>query len=82
MIKKQLSSFISNKKIDEIYKYALQNGALGGKMLGAGGGGFFIFYVKKQNQKKFLNKFKKFIHIPFNFENFGSDIIFKEEDKI
>ena len=51
--KKSLSNIISNKKIDELYSHFLKNGALGGKLLGAGGGGFMIFYLPFAKQKDF-----------------------------
>ncbi len=73
--KKRLSTFISNSKIDNIYKDAISKGALGGKLLGAGGGGFFVFYVPVSKQKKFIQYFKNLVHIPFNFTNAGSKII-------
>ncbi len=78
LIKKKLSRSISNKRIDEIYKYCLNSGALGGKLLGAGGGGFFVFYVPKDKHKKFRELIKKrYIIIDFKFENEGSKIIHK-----
>ena len=63
------------------YNFALKKGALGGKLLGAGGGGFFLLYVPYERQKKFMNYFKKFIHIPFNFNNLGSTVIFNQNNK-
>ena len=48
--KKKLSKVISNNLLDEIYAEAIRCGALGGKLLGAGGGGFYLFYVEKENQ--------------------------------
>ncbi len=81
--KKNLSSNISNSYIDNIYNFAMQSGALGGKLLGAGGGGFFLFYVPRNLQRNFLKSFKKKIIIPFNFSNEGSEIMFnKHEDRI
>ena len=77
-IKKQLGKSITNNKIDNLYNYALKNGALGGKILGAGGGGFLLLYMKKKDRIKFLNKNNKIINIPFKFSNTGSEIIFKE----
>ena len=74
--KKSLSSLISNSTIEEIYNDALKKGALGGKLLGAGGGGFFLFYVPHFKQEKFIKSFKKFITIPFNFTSEGSKIMF------
>ena len=78
--KKELSSFITNNKIDDIYNYAINKGAVGGKLLGAGGGGFFLFYVPKKYQKNFISSFKKLIHIPFKFSEEGSKIIFNNKD--
>jgi D-glycero-alpha-D-manno-heptose-7-phosphate kinase len=75
MIKKSLSSKISNKKIDELYNFAIKSGASGGKLLGAGGGGFFVFYVNKEKQKKFLDNMKKVIVFPIKFDSEGSQII-------
>ena len=75
--KKSLSSKITNSSIDDIYDKAIKKGALGGKLLGAGGGGFLLLYVPKFKQKNFLKNFNKFVHIPFDFENTGSKIIFK-----
>ena len=79
LAKKSLSGKISTSSIDDIYDIAIQKGALGGKLLGAGGGGFFLFYVPREKQKKFVQYFKKFVHIPFNFENLGSKIIFDRQ---
>ena len=77
-IKKQLGKSITNNKIDNLYDYAIKNGALGGKILGAGGGGFLLLYMKKKDRIKFLNKNDKIINIPFKFSDTGSEIIFKE----
>ncbi len=74
--KKALSNMISNSKINEIYNLAVKNGALGGKLLGAGGGGFLLMYMNKEKRKFFFKKYKKFTSIPFNFSNTGSKIIF------
>ncbi len=77
-IKKTLDSSISNSDIDLIYNKALKNGALGGKILGAGGGGFFLFYIHKDKKKKFLKKMEKLTNVDFKFNNLGSQIIYKE----
>lgn len=77
-IKKNLHQSISNKNLDEIYDLAIKNGALGGKILGAGGGGFYLFYVEQEKQKRFFKNMKKFTIIPFEFENQGSEIIFNK----
>lgn len=79
--KKALSKSISNNKIDALYDYAIENGALGGKLLGAGGGGFLLMYMKKNDRKKFFKKNKKLINVPFNFTAAGSQIIFNNLNK-
>ena len=79
--KKSLSSFITNSSINEIYNNAINKGALGGKLLGAGGGGFFLFYVPHSKQKNFIKYFRKLITIPFKFSSEGSTILFKNIDK-
>ena len=73
--KKSLNKIISNKKIDELYKHAIDNGAFGGKLLGAGGGGFMVFYIPYELQKNFLKKSKNIKIVPFQFTDFGSKII-------
>ena len=75
LLKKNLSNKISNNQLDGLYNHAIDSGASGGKLLGAGGGGFFVFYVQKKNHKLFLNKMKKNIVIPFKFEKNGSQIL-------
>ena len=75
-MKKNISNLISNSYIDEIYKEAIMSGALGGKLLGAGGGGFIMFLVPKNKQQKIKNKFKKLLHVPIKFENHGAKIIY------
>ena len=80
-LKKQVSSSISNSFIDDIYKTGLNNGAYGGKLLGAGAGGFILFYVPKKNQKKVRKSLNKLLYVPFRFENQGSQIIYRSNDK-
>lgn len=70
-IKRRISSKISNNEIDDIYTKALANGAIGGKLLGAGGGGFFLFYVPEDHQQKFLNAFKDNVILTINSEASG-----------
>jgi len=73
--KKELSNSITNHKIDELYQTSIRNGALGGKLLGAGGGGFLLIYMNKGKQKKFLKKIKNITNIPFKFSNKGCEVI-------
>lgn len=74
--KKELSKNISSEFIDNIYSRALKNGALGGKILGAGGGGFFLFYVDGKKLETFVKSFKNYLIVSFKFENQGSQIIY------
>ncbi len=74
-LKKKLSTKITNNNIDDIYKKAIKAGALGGKLLGAGGGGFIMFYVIKENQSKIIKELKDLLYVPFKFEYEGSTII-------
>ena len=75
-IKKSLSSGISNENIDNMYNLAKKSGALGGKVLGAGGGGFMLFYVDDQNKEKVRDALKDYREVPFEVDNEGSRIIF------
>ena len=59
---------------------AMNAGALGGKLLGAGGGGFMLFYAKKKNHKKIKDSLKKKLFVPFRFEKTGSNIIYFSHD--
>ena len=77
-LKKKLSSSISNSKIDQLYNLALRYGALGGKLLGAGGGGFLLLYMPLKFRKKFFANNKNLINVPFNFTNEGAQVIFKD----
>ena len=75
-LKKRLSSSISNDSINEVYDKVIAAGALGGKLLGAGGGGFLVFYVPKNRQKK-VRRAVKLMEVPFGFTNTGSEIIYQ-----
>ena len=74
-LKRTLSKNISNTVFDDIYNLAKKNGAIGGKILGAGGGGFFLFYCPREKQNMLRNALKKLKEIPFAFERKGSKII-------
>jgi D-glycero-alpha-D-manno-heptose-7-phosphate kinase len=75
--KKKLSSSISNAHLDNIYDRAMQAGALGGKLLGAGGGGFFVFYVPIEKQASVQKALHDLKEVVFEFENEGASIIYK-----
>jgi len=79
-LKKSLSSKITNDEIDLMYSEAIKAGAIGGKLLGAGGGGFMVFYVEKQKQKDVIDALKDYLHIPFNFDFEGSKIVVYEDE--
>ena len=81
LLKKSLSSSVSNYYIDDIYNNAVKKGALGGKLLGAGGGGFLLLYVPYFKQKSSIKFFKKLITIPFKFTSEGSKILFTTKNK-
>ena len=74
-LKRSLSSKISTPAIDEMYEAAKSAGALGGKVLGAGGGGFMIVFAKPEDQPRVKERLKRFLRIPFHFENQGSHIL-------
>jgi len=77
--KRELSKLVSNNKIDYLYEKGISNGALGGKLLGAGGGGFLLFYVNSNKKKKFLKFFNNNVIVPIQLSNVGSEIIFYEK---
>jgi D-glycero-alpha-D-manno-heptose-7-phosphate kinase len=82
LIKQSMSSTISNDTIDEIYKTGLNAGALGGKLLGAGGGGFILFFVRPEQHETVKQALKHLLHVPVFPETLGSQIIyFSHEDK-
>ncbi len=78
VLKKALSGRVSNPGIEKLYNNALNAGATGGKLLGAGGGGFFLLFVSPRKQQAVKKRMKelKFMEVPFDFENDGSQIIF------
>lgn len=79
-LKRSLSKKITTYEIDKIYSKAKEHGALGGKLLGAGGGGFMLLYVPKYKQKNLKKALKEFRFVPFKFENSGTQIIYKSSD--
>ena len=75
-LKKSLSNRISNTFIDDLYCKGIEAGASGGKLLGAGGGGFLLFYVPG-SKKQIKKSLKNLVHVPYEFENEGTKIIYK-----
>jgi D-glycero-alpha-D-manno-heptose-7-phosphate kinase len=79
-LKRELSEGITTSLIDEIYQSALSEGALGGKLLGAGGGGFMLIFARPENHINIKKRLKDLLCIPFNFEGEGSQIILFQPD--
>ncbi|MCX5667173.1 MAG: kinase [Candidatus Omnitrophica bacterium] len=79
-VKKSLAANITNNYINEIYENALDAGALGGKLLGAGSGGFVLIFARPKDQPKIRERLKKLLFVPFNFETLGSQIIYYSHD--
>lgn len=74
-LKKQTGTAVTTNYIDNLYDKAMQAGALGGKLLGAGGGGFLVFYVQPKYRKKVKETLKDLMYIPFAFEDAGTRVI-------
>jgi D-glycero-alpha-D-manno-heptose-7-phosphate kinase len=74
-LKRQTGASVSTNSIDGLYERGIRAGALGGKLLGAGGGGFLLFYVPQKKQEAVKKEMSGLLHIPFAFENGGSRVI-------
>ena len=74
-LKRQTGSAVSTNSIDTLYEKGIAAGALGGKLLGAGGGGFLVFYVQPEYQQAVKNAMNELMFIPFEFENGGTSVI-------
>lgn len=79
LLKKSLTSGISTGIVDEMYNKGIQAGALGGKLLGAGGAGFILFYCPKEKQAEFRERMGAITELNFKFDNYGSKIIYVGE---
>ena len=75
-LKKGTGGAVSTNSIDGLYEKGMAAGALGGKLLGAGGGGFLVFYVQPEKQKAVREAMKDLLYIPFRFENGGTRVIY------
>ena len=73
--KRSLSEQVSTPYIDDLYQTALDHGALGGKILGAGGGGFLLLFAKPHNHKKIREALNDLVYVDFKFENTGSRVV-------
>jgi D-glycero-alpha-D-manno-heptose-7-phosphate kinase len=81
-IKRGLSDVMSNKVIDDIYDIGINNGALGGKLLGAGGGGFVLFMCKENMREKLISKFSKNSVVPLKISFAGTQVVYNEREFI
>ena len=77
-LKTKLADNISNDGVMAMYETAKRSGAIGGKLLGAGGGGFMLFYVPEDRQQHVREALKDYMYVPFRFENEGSRIIYNQ----
>lgn len=75
-LKRKTGGKISNGSIDELYERGLKAGALGGKLLGAGGGGFLLFYIEPNKKEALLREFEDLMQVPFQFENEGTSMVY------
>jgi len=76
--KRKLSPNISNGLVDELYERARENGAIGGKLIGAGGGGFLMLFVPPSAKTRVREALSELLHVPFQSNRHGSQIIFYE----
>ena len=81
-IKRKLTEEISSIEIDEYYQKAIKAGAIGGKLLGAGGGGFLLFYVEEKNQKAVKDELSELFYLPVEFDNSGTRITYYDQPVI
>lgn len=79
-LKRGITRCISNDSIDMLYAKAIEAGALGGKLLGAGGGGFLLFYVEPDKQRSVRHALKDLLYVPFEFEDSGTRILYYQSE--
>lgn len=80
-IKRRTGGSVSTSSIDELYARGIKAGALGGKLLGAGGGGFLLFYVQPEKQEEVRKAMYDLMYIPFEFENGGTRVIYYSQEE-
>jgi D-glycero-alpha-D-manno-heptose-7-phosphate kinase len=81
-VKRMLTHRITNSNIDDVYEAGLGAGALGGKLLGAGGGGFMLFYVPPERREALRVRLKKLLCVPFTFSTRGSSVVVYEPEEV
>ena len=77
-LKRGLESSITPNFVDDIYSKAIKAGALGGKLLGAGGGGFMIFYVTQERRSAVLNALNELLLVPFKIDHTGTELMYSK----
>ncbi len=82
LIKRGMSSQITNDDIDRIYETGMKAGALGGKLLGAGGGGFMLFFAAPERQAAIKAALARLLYVPVRFDHLGSQIIYFSKDDL
>ncbi len=75
LLKRSLSDKVSNDKIDGMYEAAIEAGAIGGKILGAGGGGFLLVFAPPEKHGAIRSRLQGLVHVPFKFEETGSQVV-------
>lgn len=75
-LKRRTGSAVSTSNIDALYQRGMEAGALGGKLLGAGGGGFLVFYVQPEKRESLKEAMKDLLRVPFHFENGGTRVLY------
>lgn len=80
-LKRELSSLVTNPDVDAIYERAIAAGAIGGKLLGAGGGGFMVLFVPPERQPRVREELGHLVHVPFRFDFTGSQVIFYDPEE-
>ncbi|MGE4131809.1 MAG: kinase [Bdellovibrionales bacterium] len=81
-LKRSLTDKISNSQIDDIYETGMKNGAVGGKLLGAGGGGFVLLFVPPEHQQQVRASLSQFIQVHFGYDSLGTNIIFFRQPQV
>ena len=79
-LKRSLSDRVSNSTVDNLYDAAIRSGAVGGKLLGAGGGGFMLLFVQPEHRPRLVETLGKLIRVPFKFEMSGGRIVLDQPD--
>ena len=73
--KRKLSDRVSSPGIDQLYEEAMQAGAIGGKILGAGGGGFLLLFARPEHHAAIRERLGRLVHVPFDFDDSGSRVV-------